>query len=408
MGRYQVLGERNFRVFLTGYFISYTAYWVTLLAIGWWIWEVTHSAAWTGFIFFCDLFPALLVTPYASAMADKGDRFAILKAVLWIQVVLGFSLAGIAAVGLLTPMILAIFVFVDGMLVGVSQPAFFGMINRIVSKENLSAAVGLNSSAVQTTYILGPLLAGLLFTFGIGIIPIALGINAAGVLIYLYALGQLNLHPAPERGEGPEEGVWQGTIEGISIFWKNPMVFSATVLLLSTAVIQRPLLSMLPGVNDNYDLLPQAFFTWLAACLMAGNVAAGLYHATRNEDAGVTMRLALGAVAVIALLVVTFLGLGWFNFGVAFAMIMLFLLGFGCSYVTTGNVIVLQNRTPEAQRSRVLGNNFMMSRAMGAIALIVAGFAIERFGFTYGMLVPAVFSAGLLLLALARWQARTS
>jgi len=153
-------------LFVTGYGVSYTLYWITLLAVGWWMWEVTGSASWVGFVFFCDLFPAVLVTPWASALADRGDRFRILKIILWIQVCAGFALSGVALLGLLTPPILAAFVFVEGALIGFSQPAFFGLVNRLVKPENLSAAVGLNTSITQSTYILGPLLAGLLFSFG--------------------------------------------------------------------------------------------------------------------------------------------------------------------------------------------------------------------------------------------------
>ncbi|WP_299285944.1 hypothetical protein [uncultured Tateyamaria sp.] len=101
--RFDVLSERSYRLFVIGYGISYTLYWITLLAVGWWMWETTGSAAWVGFVFFCDLFPVVLVTPWASALADRGDRFQFLKSVLWIQVGTGLAPASVAWMGLLTP-----------------------------------------------------------------------------------------------------------------------------------------------------------------------------------------------------------------------------------------------------------------------------------------------------------------
>jgi len=163
--RLEVLGERNYRIFLTGYAVSFTLFWVTILAVGWWTWAVTGSAAWVGAMYFCELFPALLVTPWAGVLADRGDRFRILKRVLWAQVATGAGLAGVAWAGLLTPPLLAVFVTVEGALIGISQPAFFGMVNRLVRKKNLPAAVAVNIGVGQTSYVVGPLLAALVFGF---------------------------------------------------------------------------------------------------------------------------------------------------------------------------------------------------------------------------------------------------
>jgi MFS family permease len=205
--RFDVLREPAYRRFVAGYGLSYIFYWITLLSIGWWMWETAGSVTWVGIAYFCDLFPSIIVTPFAAAVADRGDRMRILRTVLWLQVTTGLSLVAIAAAGLLTPPVLAGFALVEGTLVGFGQPAFFGLLNRLVSPQNLSAAVGVNVSVVQTSYVLGPLLAGLLFSFSLGIAPLAFAANAVGTLGCLWCLGGIMLRPQPAKDAGASLGL---------------------------------------------------------------------------------------------------------------------------------------------------------------------------------------------------------
>ena len=388
-----VLAERSYRLFIVGFGISYTLYWVTLLAIGWWMWETTGSAAWVGFVFFCDLFPAILVTPWASALADKGDRFRILKIVLWIQVGTGFALAGMALAGALSPALLCAFVFLEGALIGFSQPAVFGLVYRLVKPSNLSAAVAFNSSVSKSTYIVGPVLAGILFTFGLEIAPLAFAANAIGTLVYLAALTRIHLYPEPEREPQPLSGLFDQITDGLTVFWTNPIVYRSMVLILGVAVLQRPLISLMPGINDRFEIFDAAFFTLLTASFMVGSVVAGLIHTVQNTDVGLERRTNVGLALLLAAFVGLFKAIDWFDDGRAFSISFLFLIGLASAYVWTGNTVILQNRTPEHLRSRVLGNSFMMTRAIGALAVVIAGSVVEQTDFAFGMMAVAVFVA---------------
>ena len=391
LGRYDVLRETAYRRFVIGYGLSYIFYWITLLSMGWWMWETTGSATWVGIAYFCDLIPSVAITPFASAFADRGDRLQILKTVLRLQVFTGFALAIVAATGALTPPVLAGFALVEGTLVGFGQPAFFGLLNRLVSPQNLSAAVGVNVSVVQTSYIVGPLLAGLLFSFGIGIAPLAFAANALGTLGYLWCLDGIVLRPLPPKDARPRTALLKEVTEGLTVFWTSPVVFRAAVFLIGVAVMQRPLTGMMTAINDSFALFPGAYFTLLTASLMAGGLVAGLVHARRNSDVGQERATLWVMVAVVGLYAGLFPVLSVFSGATTLAVISLFLLGFGCSYITTGNSIILQNQTPEHMRSRVLGNTLMISRAAGALSVMVVGLLADAKGFAVSMTVTALF-----------------
>ncbi len=389
--QFSVLKDSNYRRFIIGYGISFVMYWVTLLAIGWWTWEVTRSATWVGFMFFCDLLPAVILTPFASAMADRGDRFTILKTVLYIQVVTGFTLAMVAAFGLLTPQLLAGFVAIEGLLVGCSQPAFFGLVNRLVTKENLSAAVGFNSGVIQTSYILGPLIAGLLFSFGLEIAPLAFAANAGGTVFYIWALSRITLQPQPDSQAEPEKNAGREILEGLTVLWNNGMIFRCSILILAVAILQRPLLNLMPAINDYYELFTSAYFTIMTASYMGGAVVASLILAYRNSDEGLYRLTVKAVIATFVFYCALFIVTDLVSYRVVTAMSLVFLLGVAAGFVWTGNMVILQNRTPEHLRSRVLGNNFMVNRTLGAVSVVLCGLSVDAFGLANGMLAAAVF-----------------
>ena len=377
------LSEPNYRRFVLGYSFSFTLYWVTLLAIGWWTWEVTQSAAWVGFMFFCDLFPAVLVTPYAAALADRVDRFQMLRIVLWITVATGFALAITASLGLLTPPLLALFAVIEGTAVGFSQPAFFGLVNRLVSPRNLASSVAFNSSVTQTSFVLGPLLAGLVFGLGLDAAPVAFAANAAGTLVYLFCLSKISLQSEPQKGESSDPG----PVAGLRELWVNPAVVGPIFMIVCVALLQRPLISLMPSTNGIFEIFKPNAFTVLTAAYMFGSVLGTLYLSSKNDTADLARKSQVWLVGMIIVLIGMFLSL---EFGLkhpVIVMFLLFCLGLCSPFVWTANTIILQTQTPEAMRSRVLGNSFMVSRAVGAIAVSVVGILADLYGLTEAMII---------------------
>lgn len=188
----------------------------------------------------------------------------------------------------------------------------------------------------------------------------------------------------------------------MTVFWTNPVVFRATVFTLFVAALQRPLTSMMPAINDRFSLFSPAYFTLLTASLTAGGLLAGLVHARRNSDLGQERANMNVMVAFVFLQGCLFPMMSLFQGATALALVFLFLLGFGGSYVVTGNSIILQNRTPEHMRSRVLGNNLMMSRATGAVSVLIVGLLADAQGFAVAMTSAALLVGIVLPLVLAR------
>ena len=67
----RAFSSRNYRIYVTGNSISLTGTWLQRLAVGWLAWQLSHSGAWLGLVSFADLFPTVVLSPWAGALADR-------------------------------------------------------------------------------------------------------------------------------------------------------------------------------------------------------------------------------------------------------------------------------------------------------------------------------------------------
>jgi predicted MFS family arabinose efflux permease len=131
-------------------------------------------------------------------------------------------------------------------------------------------------------------------------------------------------------------------------------------------------------------------------------VVAGLFQAGRNSDQGQERATLWAMGALVGLYALMFSVVGGYSGATAVAMFLLFAMGLANSYIVAGNSIILQTRTPEHMRSRVLGNNFMLARAAGAFSVLCVGLLADKLGLEAAMFAAALFVALTLPLALVR------
>ena len=75
---FRALSHRNFRLFLSGAFLSNTGTWMQSVAQGWLVLQLTNSGAWLGFDNFMATAPGVLLTLVGGVIADKVDRKRLL------------------------------------------------------------------------------------------------------------------------------------------------------------------------------------------------------------------------------------------------------------------------------------------------------------------------------------------
>src|SRR6266446_6891588 len=76
MGR--AFRHRNFRLYFGGQSISLIGTWVQQIALGWTIYQLTHSSLLLGLVSFAGQLPLFLLTPFAGVLVDRFNRHRIL------------------------------------------------------------------------------------------------------------------------------------------------------------------------------------------------------------------------------------------------------------------------------------------------------------------------------------------
>src|SRR6266436_4772159 len=94
---YAILRNRDFLFFMVGRFIAYFGQQMLAGAVGWEIYERTHSALDLGYVGLVQMLPMFLFTLHAGHVADNHNRK---KVILWMQVVLGVTFAVLTLVSM--------------------------------------------------------------------------------------------------------------------------------------------------------------------------------------------------------------------------------------------------------------------------------------------------------------------
>jgi predicted MFS family arabinose efflux permease len=309
--------QRNFRLYVSGNSVSLVGLWIQRIAVGWLTWELTHSGAWLGAIALADLCPSLLIGPFAGVIADRLDRLRIMRVLQTLAMIQSATLALLAAGGWIDIGILMALVLVNGVIVGVYQPARLALVSSLVPRSHLATAVAINSIVFNLARFVGPALGGLLI-LSVGVAA-AFAANAASYLAFLLALARIRLDsdalPAPAANG---RSVFADVAEGIHYIAGHAGI--GPLLLLTTVLAA--------GVQCYFELLPgfaaEVFsrgaggLALLASAVGVGAVAGGLWLARRGNPPGLA-RVSVRHGVFAALAVLGFAATEWFPAGLFFA-----------------------------------------------------------------------------------------
>ena len=389
----RALRHRNHFLFSAGMAPSLITLWMQRLAVGWLTWELTHSPAWLGIIAFADLFPAVVLSPLAGALIDRVDpmRPMILsQAVFLVQALI---LAVLSFAGLLTIESLLALAIVLGLTHPFNTASRHTILPSLVPREDLSAAIAINSSLYNVARFIGPAAAGAVIVTG-GV-AWAFACNVLGYLVFLIALFRMDVAP-PERRPRSETTLFGDVAEGWRYTVAHPGIRPVLVLLVITAVVSRPVVDLLPGFAGDVFHRGAGGLAWLTAAMGLGAMLGALWLALRGVLAGLTT-ITVSAVLVLALALGAFTAMDHFFLALPFLAIS----GFAMVVNGIGSQTLIQSSVASAMRGRVMSLYTLIYRGMPALGAVVMGSLAEGFG------LPATLGGGAVLCLIAwGWAAR--
>jgi predicted MFS family arabinose efflux permease len=388
-GLRNALASPNYRIWTIGNSISLVGTWMHKVGVAWLTWQMTESGAWLGAVAFADMIPTLFVGPIAGALADRWDRLRVTRFGQAAMMVTGAVIYGLTVSGLMTVHILIALVALMGGLHSLGQPARLALIPNLVRKQNVVAAVAINSLIFNLARFVGPALAGIVIVWW-GVAATFL-LNTLSFGAFLYALFHVRLETADRVTEGEHDNLFKELAEGVMFAARHPGIRPALLSLVAVSTLARPAMELLAGFADAVFVAGAPGLSMLTSAIGLGAIVAGLILTTHVGTVGlvnVMLRNALlSAIGVLGFALTPSL---WIAVP-AIALAGFGLIGFGISMQT-----LVQMGVNTRMRGRILSLYSAVFKAGPALGALVMGVLSEH----YGLQIPVAAGALILLVGL--------
>jgi predicted MFS family arabinose efflux permease len=319
--------ERNYRLFFIGQGLSLIGYWIQSTTFNWLLYQLTDSALWLGYFSAAIYLPVLVLLPFAGSLVDRFDRRRLLFGLQLLFMLQALTLAVLIHFDVLTLSLVVTMGGLQSVLTAFDSPARQALVSGLVTnRENLPAAISLNSMLFNTTRAIGPPIAGWVMA-QTGPAPCFL-LNA---LSYLFMLGALLLmqFSTPPATAKPRRR--QGAVDNLCFILRTPSLRYPILSYMSVAVAAMSVYVLLPiWAHDVIGAGPQGL-GWLMGGIGVGALVGAAVVGTQRQparlwplfrQAGILLGLAMILLSVtqgvaLVLLVTVLLGLAYIAQGVA-------------------------------------------------------------------------------------------
>jgi MFS family permease len=219
--------NRDYMLLWSGQALSDIGGAVSELAFPLLVLAVTHSPAQAGFVAALRALPATLFSLFAGVLVDRWDRKRVM---LVCDTGRALSLASIPiafALGHLTIWQLYITAFVEGTLMIVFALGKTAAMSQVVAPVQLTTAVAQEEFVEGTTALIGPPLAGILYTLGMMLPFITDAISYIISIVTMVLIGT----PFQREHVSTRRRVWSEIAAGVLWVWHQPFILTMTLLM---------------------------------------------------------------------------------------------------------------------------------------------------------------------------------
>ncbi|MCX8060999.1 MAG: MFS transporter [Anaerolineales bacterium] len=194
-GTFAALRHPNYRWWFFGQLISLVGTWMQSTAQGFFVYELTSSPAYLGYVGFAAGLPTWLFTLYGGLVADRMPRRTLLILTQSSMMLLASILAYLTFTGSVRAWHIVLLALLLGTANAFDAPARLAFVMELVPREDLTNAVALNSTMFNAATAVGPAVAGIAYaTLG----PAwCFTINALSFIAVIFALTQMHLKVLP-------------------------------------------------------------------------------------------------------------------------------------------------------------------------------------------------------------------
>jgi len=360
--------------------------WMQIVAQGWLIYRLSHSAFLLALDQFLGGIPIFLFSLIGGVVADRIERRRILLTSQYVQMASAALLTVLVATNHVQVWHILCLSFVSGLAQAFGGPAYQALIPTLVEKEDMPNAIALNSIQFNVAVMIGPALAGqALAKLGE---KWCFGLNSLSFLAPIISLSIITTRFLPQK---TTESMFTSLKEGIKFIRRQHSMEALIILAFCMTGLSMPMRTYIPVfVKDIFHRGPETYGN-LLALMGLGSIfgSLGIAGMGNIKKKG---RLALGALIC--------LGIGIFGFALSQSLplsgVMLVLSGASMMAVFANVNSLVQLITTNEMRGRVMSVYNFAFRGGMPMGNLLSGWLVPLFT------APVVLRVnGILLVVLA-------
>src|SRR5271170_3436259 len=377
---------RDFRLMWFGACTSSIGTWMQIVAQGWLIYRLSHSAFLLALDQFLGGIPIFLFSLIGGVVADRVERRKILLGSQYVQMFTATVLTVLVATGLVHVWHILCLSFISGFAQAFGAPAYSALIPTLVDKDDMPNAIALNSIQFNVAVMVGPALAGqALAKLGE---KWCFGLNALSFLAPIISLSIISARFLPLK---TTETMFASLKQGIQFARKQGSMEALIVLAFFMTALGMPMRTYIPVfVKDIFHRGPETFGN-LLALMGLGSIfgSLGIAGAGNMKNKG---KVALGALICLGA------GISGFALSKSLPLSQIFLVLVGASMMAVFATVnsLVQLITTNEMRGRVMSVYNVAFRGGMPLGNLLSGWLVPLFT------APVVLGVnGLLLVLLA-------
>jgi predicted MFS family arabinose efflux permease len=379
---------RDFRLMWVGACTSSIGTWMQIVAQGWLIYRLSHSAFLLALDQFLGGIPIFLLSLIGGVVADRVERRRILLGSQYIQLASAATLTVLVATGVVHVWEILCLSLVSGFAQAFGGPAYSALIPTLVERNDMPNAIALNSIQFNLAVTIGPALGGVtLARLGE---KWCFGLNALSFVAPIIALSLITTRFLPQK---TTDSMLSSLKQGIEFVRKQGSMEALILLAFCMTALSMPLRTYFPVfVRDIFHRGPETYGQ-LLSLMGIGSICGSLTIASMGN---------FKHKGRIALLMLICLGAAIAGFAVSkvltISYAVIVLVGFSMMAVFATVNSLVQLITTEEMRGRVMSVYNCAFRGGMPMGNLFSGWLVPMFS------APAVLAAnGLVLVLLASY-----
>ncbi|MEV7771729.1 MFS transporter [Kitasatospora sp. NPDC086791] len=364
--------NRNYNILWTGQLLSELAFEVAMVAVPLLILAHTGSALQMGVASSVLAAVRMLAAVPAGAIADRWNRRTVMLTCQGLRAVSMGSLAAALALDRYSYWHLLAVVVLEGVLGSVFEPAEHAALPQVVPESQLSTAVARNAARPYVATLLGPSVAGFLFS----VHPTDPFTVTAGMLaLSAGAMTLLRLPPAA-RSDTEETGGGMGGEMAAGFRWvlRNRVLRTTLLWMMGTNLVFNALLVIILALSHEDQTAPGEIGLMMACLGAGGLLGAALASWLHRRLPAPVIVLGFAWLAAVATSLMAAVS-GGVPLGA--------LLGLAALFAPVANTTVMTHQllvTPDGMRGRVSSISALCAGGAGALGPLVGGVLVARSG----------------------------